>query len=194
MDLKTIPRRAAVRRGVVGLVRGFVQRSLFRPYLYLSGMIHLRRGRLAAAESCLCRAALISPRHFATRVQLGRIYFLMDEFFKAEQQFLKAQEIDPGRFRRDHLIEEDGAWPEFESEETGERGFYGDYEAQAALYAFDEHPQGAPPDPAGPETGGFRYGDFGSYDEWLRFRDLPPIDRAEIGGIDWDRFFTESGS
>lgn len=205
MDLKTFPRRSAVRHGVVGLLRGIVQRSLFRPYLYMAGMLHLRRGRLAAAESCLCRAALISPRSFATRVQLGRIYFLMDEFFKAEQQFLKAQEINPDRFRRDHLSDEDASWPEFEADpDAGERGFFGDYGAQATLYSFEESAvdrRALPEQPvdgdlpaAGADPTEFRHGDFSSLDEWLRFRDLPPITRAEIAGIDWDQVFSDPSS
>ena len=174
----------------MGFLRTLYQKSILRPCLHLAGLVHLRRGRLPEAESCLCRAALIDPHHFNTRVHLGRVYFLMEEFFKAEQQFLKAQEIDPRRFHRNHLPDDYTCWEELEANEDPSRAVFGDYEAQGALYSFEESPH----DREGPFQGDledFHYGDFSSYAEWQRFQSLPPIQRSEIQNIDWDQIFSD---
>jgi tetratricopeptide (TPR) repeat protein len=185
MPLGTLRRRTASRRSVWRFFRSVYQRSVLRPLLYVAALVHLRRGHLLQAESCLCRAALIAPRSFSTRVQLGRVYFLMEEFFKAEQQFLKAQEIDPKRFHRDHLPEDYGGWEELEPRDRATEALFGEYDAEGSLYSFEESETEAEP------SGGFRFGDFSSYEEWERFRALPPITAAEIRDTDWDRILSD---
>ena len=189
MELRTARKRKAVHRGFLNVVRTVYQKFLLRPYLHLAGLMHLRRGRLPAAESCFCRAALISPRSFNTRVQLGRVYFLMEEFFKAEQQFLKAQEIDPKRFHRSHLPDNYTCWEEMESGEDQADSIFGDYEAEGSLFCFDE--SGAAGAEEADPSGSFRYGDFSTFEEWQRFQGMPPISPSEIKNTDWDSILSD---
>jgi tetratricopeptide (TPR) repeat protein len=193
MELGTASRRKTTRKGFFRLLHTAYQRSVLRPYYYLAGLINLRRGRLPRAESCLCRAALIDPKNFNTRVQLGRVYFLMEEFFKAEQQFLKAQEIDPKRFHRNHLPEDYTCWEEIEAGEDRSDSIFGDYDTEGSLYSFDEGEYSGVNDIDSPGYQGedFRYGDFSSYQEWKRIQSLPPITRTEIRNTDWDQIFSE---
>jgi len=175
------------------------RKSLLRPYLYLVGLLHLRRGQLQKAETCFSRVVLLDPKSFNARVQLGRVYFLLEEFFKAEQQFLKAQEIDPRRFHRNHLPEDYTCWEEIDSSEEQANSLFGNFEAEGSLYSFQESSYQEPtfeesafPVIEGPEEAeSFHFGDFSSYQEWKRFQAMPPISRSEMRNTDWDQIFSD---
>ncbi len=130
----------------------------------------------------------MDPTNFNARVQLGRVYFLMEEFFKAEQQFLKAQEIDPKRFHRNQLPEDYTCWGDVEPQVELDDVMFGDYEAEGSLYSFEETAYAAE-DTDNQDS--FRHGDFSSYQEWKRFQTLPPISQTEIHNIDWDQIFSD---
>ena len=203
-------RRRTPSRGLFQFFRAIYRKSFLRPYLYMLGMLHLRRGRLERAETCFSRTVLLEPRNFNARVQLGRVYFLREEFFKAEQQFLKAQELDPRRFQRNHLPEdyacwetcwEDG-WEEGQSSEERQDTLFGDYEQNyqdgGSLYSYEDSAFTVEDNPDGGEP--FRHGDFSTYQEWQRFQAMPPISRSEIlamsdmDDIDWDQLFFDPQS
>lgn len=182
-------RRRTQSRGFFQIFRAIYRKSFLRPYLYMLGLLHLRRGRLDLAESCFARAVLLDPRNFNGRVQLGRVYFLMEEFFKAEQQFLKAQELDPRRFQRNHLPEDYTCWEEVETSEDRQDTLFGDYETEGSLYSYEESTFTI--DDEAERSEPFHYGDFSTYQEWQRFQIMPPISRSEIRGIDWDKIFSD---
>ncbi len=199
-------RRRTQSRGFFQFFRTIYRKSFLRPYLYILGLLHLRRGRLELAESCFSRTVLLEPRNFNARVQLGRVYFLREEFFKAEQQFLKAQELDPRRFQRNHLPEDYTCWEtcwetcqeETESSEDRQESLFGDYEAEGSLYSYEESAftvedniikENSKDNLESGEP--FHYGDFSTYQEWQRFQVMPPISRSEIRDIDWDQIFSD---
>ncbi|MBN2492137.1 MAG: hypothetical protein JXQ29_14920 [Planctomycetes bacterium] len=190
MQLSTIRRKTAARRGLFGAVRYLYHQTLLRPVLYALGLLHLRRGRLLRAESCLCRAVLIAPRSFNARVQLGRTYFLMADFCRAEQQFHKAHEIDPTRLGRESLPDSCGDQEAVQAHESpAHRPPFGEQDAEELRSALEESALAPPAER--PAASRWRFGDFSSDEEWERLRALPPITRAEIENTDWDRVFSD---
>jgi tetratricopeptide (TPR) repeat protein len=169
---------------VAARLKRLVQKGLLVPYHLFLGVFQFRHRNLGAAERHFLRVRDIEPGHFTARMYLGRIYYSLDDFFRAEEEWYEAQRIDPRRFRRDRLPEDFRL--RFEEGEDVEEDVFGPDPTEEPTFLTAE-----PDEEARPVTRRFRRGDFSSYEEYLRFKNRPPISADEIRRVDWDRLLSD---
>ncbi len=160
-----------------------VRRAAVLPLLLLSARYHLSRSDFRRAKEVLLRAVRLAPRSFRAHLSLGALYLEENDFFHARREFLAARELNPGRFRRRYPVITGG------SGDVNINLFYfpGFTDCEAAGEApgdFLREFIGAPLREE--EAAKFGLGDFSSYREFRKFREMGPIPPEEAESVDWD--------
>lgn len=175
-----------------------VRRSLLTRWLHLRVSLLLAFGRTTAAEAVLRRIVHLRPASFRAHFLLGRVAFDDDRQGEAIQELAICHRLDPDRFLRQSL-------PAVLVDEVTTRSL-----AFPDSPLFDVPPAEAGPLPQewddllAPESpfdlsvldGSYDVHaappgtDFGSAEEFLRFRDLPPISSEQVVDVDLDALMT----
>ena len=142
----------------------------------LRGRRRLRKGEVQASIQAFQRALDRNPKRFRTLVDLATAHLCARDAQGASRALSRAREADPGLYdaRAGHLL---ARW-----------GF--DIEAVGRV-SSQPRPrpvaQTANLRPREVTAQSLPFGDCRNLDEYARFRAMPPISRAEIEGLDWDR-------
>ncbi len=169
-------------QGIVARLRGVYRRVAVLPLLLLAARYYRYRSNFPAAKGMLQRAATIVPTCFSAHLRLGSLYLDERDFARAKREFLRAREINPGKFRRLYPLI------------TGRSGdininlFYfpgfTDREPEKAPADFLREFIGEPLEHLREEFG--PRGDFVSWREVRRFQEMGPIREDEVEAADWD--------
>lgn len=177
---------------------GGLKNSIKIRLLFLAGFANYWQSRLYFAEIAFKRILEIQPNHFKSHILLGKIYTLQEEHRKAAGEFLKAKEINNKKFRRYHIPPSSLEEPQWGSEDllwNYENFIHQFRKEKESLWNLDlqrgerDLPQQVRKKnmEGGIETFGF--GDFTSFQEFKKFRALPPITREDIQKTDWEKLF-----
>ncbi|MBI1848834.1 MAG: hypothetical protein HYR85_00670 [Planctomycetes bacterium] len=185
------------------IFEGIVQatwRGLVVPFQHLSGLFWLRVNSPHRARLAFSRVLEIRSDHYGACLGLGRALLRLEEFDGAAIAFQRARRIAPIRFDSTReamfLMQEREALKDLEDAyDDGafdrEPGSYLQLPTSFVAPPPSSRTEGATRKQPRSNTKAFRFKDFGSFEEYRRFRDVPPIRREDIATIDWDRFLDE---
>lgn len=140
----------------------------------LRGRRRLRRGEVQGAIQAFHAALARRPDRFRTLIDLGIAHLIARNTAHAHAALNQARRVDPVRYgiRAGRLL---GRWG-FELPRT----------------PVPARPEAVVHSAVAPRTRSVTshslpFGDCRDLDEYARFRAMPPISRAEIDSLDWDR-------
>ncbi|MEN8148779.1 MAG: hypothetical protein ABFS86_03080 [Planctomycetota bacterium] len=158
------------------------------PFLLLASRYHRHRGRRDLAKERLKRAVDLVPDSFQAHLRLGVAYLEEHDFYRAKREFLMAREIRPGKFRRLYPLITGATgdvninlfyfpgYTDCEQERPAPKNFLRD---------FIGEPRGEPRGEAREEPVHAETGDFASYGEVRKFREMGPFRADELTRLDW---------
>jgi hypothetical protein len=171
--------------GLAASLRHAYRLTAVLPLLLFSARYHCYRGRRDLARERLIQAVTLVPGSFHAHLRLGAIYLQEHDFYRAKREFLRAREINPPKFRRLYPLV------------TGASG-----DANINLFYFPgytdserdrEAPKnfltdfiGEPNDETRAASRFPRYGDFSSFREVRKFREMGSFRPDELQGLDWE--------
>jgi hypothetical protein len=177
-------------------VRSTLERVAAALLVSPSATLALRAGRLETARRRFTWVIRKNPGSFHAHVQLGRLCLRRGDQLEALRLLNQARWIDPFRFERlplpAHIHRMLGRSSFFRTRGASNRSGRGMSWSPDAP-SFQEEPRfdgshlrsGRARDSQS-ETKTFRFRDFTSMEEYLRFRSLPPISREEVHTVDWE--------
>jgi tetratricopeptide (TPR) repeat protein len=185
------------------IFEGIVQatwRGLVVPIRHLSGLVWSRLNSPHRARLAFSRVLELRPDHYGACLGLGRALLRLEEFDAAAAAFQRARRIDPIRF--DTTREAMFLLHERETLKDLEDAFDdGTFEREPGSYLQLPTSFVAPPPSSCTEgatrklprsnTKAFRFKDFNSFEEYRRFRDVPPIRREDVATVDWDQLLDD---
>jgi hypothetical protein len=173
--------------GLTARIRAVYRRLALLPVLLLAARYYRYRSDPSSAKARLISATRLVPTCFKAHLRLGALYLEEQDFYHAKREFLLAREINPGKFRRLYPLI------------TGRSG-----DININLFYFpgftDQEPDKAPADflrefigeplddPAGQQV---CWGDFSSYREFRRFKQMGPFKAEETESVDWDAILSQ---
>ncbi len=146
----------------------------------LRGRRRLRRGQIQAAVQAFGAALRHRPYRFRTLVDLATAYLCARDAAQAHTALARAREADPTRFemRAGRLLARWG----FDLETVCR---VGPTPRPQPVAQTSVRPRASAGRSVTPQS--LPFGDCLNLDEYARFRAMPPISRAELEGLDWDR-------
>lgn len=179
--------------GFLSGVQDVAGRMAASTIIYPLATFSLRTGNWERARHRLSWVIQHHPRHFGSHVQLGKLYLRLGNRVQALRLLNQARWIDPLRFERTELPREIyatlGCDPTMNTHDLvigpGKRAVS---RQKASSLGLDG---GGGLMAADAETEAeFSFRDFTDRDEYMRFRNLPPITEQEVSMVDWDNLLT----
>jgi len=171
--------------GSAAILRHVYRKMAVLPLLLLAARYHRYRGRRDHARERLIQAASLVPTSFHAHLRLGAIYLEEHDFYRAKREFLLAREIRPAKFRRLYPLVTGASgdvninlfyfpgYTDSEPDPDAPRNFLRDFigEPNEETRSAPEHSH---------------YGDFSSYREVRKFREMGVFRADELHGLDWE--------
>jgi len=155
------------------------------PVLLLAARYHRYRGRPDLARERLIQAAHLVPTSFHAHLRLGAIYLEGHDFYRAKREFLLARDIHPAKFRRLYPLVT-GASGDVNINLFYFPGYTDSEPEREAPKNFLTEFIGEPNDESRSPSVVSRFGDFSSYREVRKFREMGTFREDELQGLDWD--------
>ena len=161
--------------------------------VYPLATVSLRAGNWERARQRLSWVIQHHQRHFGAHIQLGKLYLRLGNRVQALRLLNQARWIDPLRFERTQLPREIyatlGCDPMMSTHDLviNPRPVVTKRNAASQLGRDAKQDAGKALVTPDAEDVDFSFRDFSDRDEYLRFRNLPPISEQEISMVDWDQ-------
>jgi hypothetical protein len=171
--------------GSAAFLRHVWRKIAVLPLLLLSARYHCYRGRRDRARERLIQAVTLVPTSFHAHLRLGAIYLEEHDFYRAKREFLLARELHAAKFRRLYPLVTGASgdvninlfyfpgYTDSEPEREAPRNFLTDF-------------IGEPKDEIRSASEVARFGDFSSYQEVRKFREMGGFRSDEFENIDWE--------
>jgi len=171
--------------GIAASVRHAYRKIAVLPLLLLVARYHRYRGRRDLVRERLAHAVALVPTSFHAHLRLGAAYLEEHDFYRAKREFLLAREIHHPKFRRLYPLVT-GASRDVNINLFYFPGYTDSEPDPEAPKNFLKDFIGEPKEERRTICDGSRYGDFSSYREVRKFREMGVFRAEELAGFDWD--------